>query len=368
MRIVVIVPIGEEQKSYTQYLLQLLKDIFSADHYISEQTDHATVQKYHDDHIIIIKTTNRTNFSFKWWYNIVLTTFINKVQPQLVLHVNGCYNMKVSTSQICVITDTNYLERNPKELTNWRRYSRKNLSSYITKAKAVIIYAEAAKEFLVKNYNAGSAHFRLIQPSSSSEFYPLEWGEKQIYKLQYTQSREYFFAGKNFRSVDELVFLLKAFSSFKRWQHSSMKLVLAGKFFVDEKEWNEKLSTYKFREDVIVQNDLNDYYYEKLLASSYAFIHLPVNDSDAVPALEAVNCKVPVISSSNKALNEILASSVLTFQKDNFEDLGKQMILLYKDEILRDKMVTEGWQKVDRLTRENMLAKLKEVIVETVEK
>ncbi len=361
MKMIVIIPLGEEKTSYSYYLIQLLKEIYP-DHGVEEQIDLAGAQKYSDNSIIIIKTTNRSNFSVRWWYRIVLPSFVSKVKPQFILHLNGCNTLSIQTPQLTVVTETQYLQEPEKSLSSWRKYSKKNFSSFAQKANAVITYAKTAESFLNEKLQVPVSKTQVISPTISAEVQPLEWGEKQLYKLQYTNAKEFFLISRNFRDIDEIVFILKAFSVFKKWQHSSMKLMIAGKLWMDEKDWQEKLSSYKFKDDVVIQEHLNDYYYEKILASTYAFIHVPVNESDIIPALEAVSCRTPVISFANEVIKEMMGDSFLTAENSDFNLLGQKMIQLYKDETLRDKMISDAEQKLALYKREDARMKLKELL------
>ncbi|MGN6618680.1 MAG: glycosyltransferase [Ilyomonas sp.] len=361
MKMIVIIPLGEEKTSYSYYLIQLLKEIYP-DHGVEEQIDLAGAQKYPHNSIIIIKTTNRSNFSVRWWYRVVLPSFVSKVKPQFILHLNGCNNLSIQTPQLTVVTEIQYLQKPEKLLSPLKNYSKKNFSSFAQKANTVITYAKTAESFLKEELQVPITKMQVIFPTIATEVQPLEWGEKQLYKLQYTNAKEFFLISRDFRNIDELVFMLKAFSVFKKWQHSSMKLLIAGKLWVDEKDWQEKLSSYKFKDDVVMQEHLNDYYYEKIVASAYAFIHAPTNESDIIPALEAVSCRTPVISFANEVIKEMMGDSFLTAENYDFNLLGQKMIQLYKDETLRDKMISEAEQKLALYKREDAQMQLKKLL------
>lgn len=144
--------------------------------------------------------------------------------------------------------------------------------------------------------------------------------------------------------------------------------MIAGKLWMDEKDWQEKLSSYKFKDDVVIQEHLNDYYYQKILASAYAFIHVPVNENDIIPALEAVSCRTPVISFANEVIKEMMGDSFLTAESYDFNLLGQKMIQLYKDETLRDKMISDAEQKLALYKREDARMQLKKLLEQTTEK
>lgn len=119
----------------------------------------------------------------------------------------------------------------------------------------------------------------------------MEWEEREQIKEKYAGGTEYFLYAASIYPVDPLILLLKAFSYFKRWQQSNMKLIVAGATNRKTEKLKEKLATYKYREDVILIEN---------------------------PAAEA--------------LIELTAGAYASVTIDgNEEELGKKLLLLYKD-------------------------------------
>lgn len=80
----------------------------------------------------------------------------------------------------------------------------------------LLLMLKQQKAFLNEELQVPDTKIRVIFPTISAEVQPLEWGEKQLYKLQYTNAKEFFLLSRNFRDMDEIVFMLKAFSVFKK--------------------------------------------------------------------------------------------------------------------------------------------------------
>lgn len=83
----------------------------------------------------------------------------------------------------------------------------------------------------------------------------MEWEEREQIKEKYTGGTEYFLYTGPLYPPDLLITLLKAFSHFKKWQRSNMKLTLAGPASKKTAQLKEKLATYKYREDVVILED-----------------------------------------------------------------------------------------------------------------
>lgn len=108
----------------------------------------------------------------------------------------------------------------------------------------------------------------------------MNWEEKEQVKDTYTGGREYFlFAGDIF-PPDHIIILLKAFSHFKKWQLSNMKLVLAGKANKKTAKLKDKLTTYKYREDVVIIENPSPDISDTLLQAAYAPVSIDKTEEE----------------------------------------------------------------------------------------
>jgi len=65
-----------------------------------------------------------------------------------------------------------------------------------------------------------------------------------------------------------------------------------------------------------------------------------------VPPLEALQSGVPAIVSRTSALPEVGGDAYLYMNPESFEDIAAKMMLLYKDEGLRNKLIENGLQRL----------------------
>lgn len=100
----------------------------------------------------------------------------------------------------------------------------------------------------------------------------MEWEEIEQIKEKYASGTGYFLYAGPVYPPDLLITLLKAFSHFKKWQQSNMKLVLAGPINRKTKKLKEKLATYKYREDVIIIEGPAAEAIDELTAAAFATV------------------------------------------------------------------------------------------------
>ena len=95
----------------------------------------------------------------------------------------------------------------------------------------------------------------------------------------------------------------------------------------------------------------------RLTASAYALIYPSFFEGFGVPVLEAMECEVPVITSTGSSMQEIAGDAALYADPGNYIELADKMMHLYKDEMLRASLLQKAstvvsqytWDKTARL-------------------
>lgn len=100
----------------------------------------------------------------------------------------------------------------------------------------------------------------------------------------------------------------------------------------------EKLVSYKYRNDVKLVGNAEGYEYAEMLSGAYGMMDHSGKGEDVMTVLEALRCGVPVISLQKERLTAMCDSGILYAASGEPQSFGKQMIQLYKDEKLRNEM------------------------------
>jgi glycosyltransferase involved in cell wall biosynthesis len=125
----------------------------------------------------------------------------------------------------------------------------------------------------------------------------------------------------------------------------------------DEIFFKESLRLYKYRQEVKLLQGLNEKEIQKITAAAYALVH-PVLHQTFQPALSAMQCEVPVIISTGEAATEIFTDTVLYADPNNFENIARQMMLLFKDESSRSELISKAKRKITEYSIEKTTAGL----------
>jgi glycosyltransferase involved in cell wall biosynthesis len=80
----------------------------------------------------------------------------------------------------------------------------------------------------------------------------------------------------------------------------------------------------------------------KLIGASYALVYPSHFEGFGIPVLEAMQSEVPVLTSENSSMQEIAEDAALFFDPVDIADIADKMMLIYKDEDLRQKLIEKG--------------------------
>lgn len=133
--------------------------------------------------------------------------------------------------------------------------------------------------------------------------------------------------------------LLKAFSIFKKWQQSNMKLLI----IVNNKNatiLSKLISNYKYRSDVqTIENSHTKI--NEIRFSAYAAIFLNTKGLFSMKAMSFLENEIPIFMATEESYNFSFEKCSLFFY-NNEQSIAENLILLYKDEMLRNRLIENG--------------------------
>ena len=146
-----------------------------------------------------------------------------------------------------------------------------------------------------------------------------------------------------------------------------MQLIITAPVVSSDDAFMQNFNTYKYRKEVSILFDLSQTDLAKITAAAYAFVYPVVGDGTAIFPLQAMQCKVPVISTTDGALYTIAGDAALYANPDNFEDLANKMMLVFKDELTRSELISSADKMIEQNSSDNTNALWEKLIVETIE-
>jgi glycosyltransferase involved in cell wall biosynthesis len=223
--------------------------------------------------------------------------------------------------------------------------------------------SKESKESKRSNELKGSNESHVVPPAAEDPIPALSWAEAESVKTQYTGGKDFFLFAGDMDEQHQLLELLKAFSLFKKWQQSNMQLVFAGYETNWAEVFEEKLASYKYRDDVVLLNDLPSAETARLIAASYAVVYPCTQAVLPLAIISAVQAGIAVIASDIPVNREATAAACWVDNKTLQEGFAKAMMLLYKDENSKGDIIRQMKAGATPYTWQQMLAVLQQMIM-----
>jgi len=296
---------------------------------------------------IVVGPAARHPASFYYWYNIAAPAALRKYKPNIWVNPYGFCSTSSSIPQLLMVHDLAY-KHYPKFIA-WHQYLYYQwfTPSFIKKAASILTVSNFSKQDLIKHFPKAASKISVLYPAARKAFQPLSWEEKSQVKDSYSDGREYFLFVGGIHPRKNLLNLLKAFSLFKKWQKSNMKLLVAGRMAWQYQDLLEKIKTYKYRDDLVMLGALEETQLTRITASAYALVYPSFFEGFGMPILEAMQSGVPVIASNTSSMPEVGSDAALFADPNDPDAIAQQMLLLYKDEKLRNFQIEQGLARAD---------------------
>ncbi len=217
-------------------------------------------------------------------------------------------------------------------------YQNETLKKIIKTSTVIFVQNDFLKEKLHGIIKCDNQKLKTAFPGPLYPNLYLDHQNETEIKNNYSDGKEYFIIDEDFDS-NNIVMLLKAFSIFKKWQQSNMKLLI----IVNKKNatiLTKLISNYKYRSDVqTIEN--SHIKINEIRFSAYAAIFLNTKGLFSMKALSFLENEIPIFMPTEESYTFSFEKCSLFFY-NNEQSIAENLILLYKDEMLRNKLIENG--------------------------
>jgi glycosyltransferase involved in cell wall biosynthesis len=289
---------------------------------------------------------------WRWWYERQIPQLAKQYKVDGVMLTGGKVAIALPVPQYIWMTGGV-----DHRMTGGVDHRAGRLSVALDRAAAVFCFSEEDRSILLRQAGAGAAEtgvkaragdkIVLVRPGPDRVVSPLSFGEREAIKSAHAGGKEYFLVLLGGGGQKDRLNLLKAFSLFKKRQRSNMQLVIIDRDPPSGRDWQKKLDTYKYREDLhLVEPPPTT----GIGAGAYALLYpIIAGGSLGVPLLNAWKAGVPVIAGMGGRLGEICGEAALYGGTEDPAALAGQMMLLYKDEVRRNGLIEKGRERLDQI-------------------
>lgn len=279
------------------------------------------------------------------WFEWSVKRALKKYKADIFISTDGFLTLSTPVPTILVVHDLAF-EHFPDHLPfKFRFYLKKFTPLFIKKSLLTITVSDYSKKDIMERYGTAENKINVVYNGVNDLYKPLNVEEKLAIKQEYAQGCEYFVFTGAVHPRKNIMNLLRAFTLFKKKQRSSMKLLIIGRYAWKSQAIKEMIENHPFKEDVIHYNYMQVDELCKVIGAAYALTFVSLLEGFGIPALEAIQCNVPVIVADNSSLPEVAGNAGVYVDPNNVEDIADKLCLLYKNEHLRNQLIANCAQQ-----------------------
>ena len=297
---------------------------------------------------VIVHPQARHPILFYLWFEWSVPAMLRKYKIDLFLSPDGYMSLSTKVPTCLVIHDLAF-EHYPEHYVlshklYWRHYS----PLFARKAKRIATVSTFSKDDIHQHYGVSKDRIDVVYNGAHDEYRPLGAEEREQIKLKYADGCEYFVFAGALHPRKNIVNLLKAFIAFKKRQKTNMKLVIVGRLAWKYEEVEEMQLTMPFKDEVKWVGYMNVDELSKVIGAAYALVYASLFEGFGIPILEALQCNVPAIVANTSSMPEVAGDAALLVDPTDPEDIAAKMHILYKDEALRARLITNAREQVKK--------------------
>ncbi|MDD3939429.1 MAG: glycosyltransferase family 1 protein [Patescibacteria group bacterium] len=216
--------------------------------------------------------------------------------------------------------------------------------SHFTKNEIVNVYPQVKKDKIrvVHNGYNNDSYRKIDDNKKISEI-------KEKYDLEFP----YFLYIGRIEKKKNIPVLIEALSILREDNPEvKEKMVLIGDASFGYDEVKYIIEEYNLNEDVIMPGWIDEADLPYILAGASAFIFPSKHEGFGIPLLQAMACGVPVAASDIAVFKEVGGDAFLSFDHQSKEAIAAAMALLIKDQKLREKLISRGYERAEKFSWE----------------
>ena len=287
---------------------------------------------------------------------------INKYGIDL-LHVN--YNAPLFLPCKSIVTLHDILWETHSRFFKKRQILRNRILSRLSSLRATQIHtvSEYTRSAIIQKYNIPDNRIHVVPNGVDLKSYHDKNKNKSIKKILSKYGiRDYFLTVGRLEPRKNHIGLLKAYNSLLKRKVSLPNLVVIGQRdfseqgifkFVEQQNLKNKILFF----DHIENSELPDFY-----RAAKLFIYPSFAEGFGLPPLEAMACGLPIVTSDTTSIPEVTNNAALLVDPNNINQLADTLVLINRDERLRDKMSQMAIKRSKIWTWENAAKKYLEAV------
>lgn len=299
-------------------------------------------------HFIKVHVKEYSKVQFRLFYSIwqalYLNKYINKYKIDIV-HFPSPWFINCKTATVVTVHDIVEMHFN-KYISTFNNLKILLIKNAIRNASRIISVSESTHKDIIRNF--GVAPTLILNGFSNRETMEIDHGV-DLSKNGLLQKKKYFIFIGTLIKHKNIINLIKAYYSLSNYD---FKLVIVGNHGNSSKSIYKIIRELKLAENVTITGYVTDIARNTLLLNAFSLVLPSTIEGFGFPILEAQSLGIPVITSNNSSMKEIIGNDTLLINPNNYEDIASKMKLLINDQLLYKNIVEVGYSNLKRFSWE----------------
>jgi glycosyltransferase involved in cell wall biosynthesis len=299
---------------------------------------------------------------FEYGVNHVL----RKHKADLFLSPDGWLSLRAKIPSIAVIHDLNFFHNREWVSTLPRMYYDYFFPRYIHRAQRIATVSEYSRSDISSQFGIPPDRIDVVYNGVNSEFHSVSKNQKDITRTKYSSGAPYFLFLGLVHPRKNLTRIIEAYTLFRRNTQSDIRFVIAGSTKYQTEDTARAFKKSPYRNDIIFTGRIQESELNNLIGSSLCLVYTSLFEGFGIPILEAMQCKVPVITSNVTSMPEVGGDAVYYADPYSARSIADGMQTLASDEKLRNQLIGKGTEQLKKFSWDNTAEKLWESLEKVI--
>ena len=286
-----------------------------------------------------------------YWYKYKLPKLLLKYNISLFISNAGMLSSSNAVKQFLFIENKNLLEER-------NNFFKKKFAEAVSDAQNVFVTDDILADSFNKKFPDFTGKIQKLYFDVNENNAVFTLNDIEAVKEKYTAGFEYYLFRVNAFSQTQLLTVLKSFSQLKKWQKTSLRLMLLFENEIDEKLLPD-FKNYKYKNEVVLLKEINE---NTLSLTAAAFAYIFFGDyKSSKNVYNAFYYNIPVISADTIS-NNLLFKLAVTYAAINVDSLALQLQLIYKNESYKLQLLQKATMFLTKFDSNTASQKFVEII------
>jgi glycosyltransferase involved in cell wall biosynthesis len=285
------------------------------------------------------------------WFQVSVAKALKDIKADLFISTDGYISLTTKVKTLNVFHDLNF-EHYPQDVPPFERwYYRTFFPKFARRADRIATVSEYSKQDIIQLYSVPEDKIDIVYNGANEIYAPVDDERKKETRDKFSDGHPYFYFIGSLHPRKNLGNLFKAFDIYRKTDNNlTTKLLITGARKWWTKEIEEIYRSMEFGNDVVFTGRLTLPDIKDAMGSALALTYVSYFEGFGIPIVEAFRCGTPVITSNVTSMPEIAGNAAITVNPFNPNDIAAAMMLITKDDNLRNKLIADGYLRSKEFT------------------